>query len=66
MNEHRFTRRGFLGTAAVASAPFILPSGMWGASKIGKGANNRITLGLIGMGRRLTGIAGAFSDSPDI
>lgn len=66
MNKHQFSRRGFLGAAAAASAPFILPSGMWGASKSGKGPNNRITLGLIGMGRRLTGIAGAFSDSQDV
>ena len=38
---------------------------MWGASKAGRGPNNRITLGLIGIGRRLGGIAGAFADSPD-
>ena len=38
---------------------------MWGASKEGKGPNNRINLGLIGMGRRLTGVAGSFSDSTD-
>jgi predicted dehydrogenase len=59
------SRRRFLQTSAIVSAPFILPSGMWGASKSGKGPNNRITLGLIGMGRRLTGIAGAFAESDD-
>ena len=61
-----FSRRRFLQTSAAVSAPFILPSGMWGASKSGKGPNSRITLGLIGMGRRLTGIAGAFSESQDV
>lgn len=58
-------RRRFLQTTGLAAAPFILPSGMWGASRQGKGPNNRITLGLIGIGRRLGGIAGAFADSPD-
>jgi predicted dehydrogenase len=61
-----FSRRRFLQSAAVASAPFILPSGMWGASKSGKGPNNRITLGIIGMGRRLSGITGSFADSPEV
>lgn len=59
------TRRRFLQASAIASAPFILPSGMWGASKAGKGPNNRITLGCIGMGRRLSGIVGAFAESED-
>jgi len=59
------SRRHFLQGSAAAAAPFILPSGMWGASRSGQGPNNRITLGLIGMGRRLTGIAGAFADSPE-
>jgi len=59
------SRRRFLKLSSVASAPFILPSGMWAASKAGKGPNSRITLGLIGMGKRLTGIAGAFAASPD-
>ena len=56
------SRRSFLrGTLAV---PFILPSGLWSASRQGRGPNGRITLGLIGMGRRLTGISGPFSESP--
>jgi predicted dehydrogenase len=57
------SRRQFLATTA--ALPLILPSGMWGASRSGKGPNSRITLGLIGIGRRLGGIAGAFADSPD-
>lgn len=65
-SSNTFSRRRFLQSSAIASAPFILPSGVWGASKSGKGPNSRITLGLIGMGRRLTGIAGAFSDSTDV
>jgi predicted dehydrogenase len=59
-----FSRRRFLQSTAVA-APFILPSGIWAASKSGTGPNSRITLGLIGIGRRLGGIAGAFAESPD-
>ncbi len=38
---------------------------MWAASKSGQGPNNRITLGLIGMGKRLAGITSAFAGSPD-
>ncbi len=59
------SRRHFLKASALASAPFILPSGMWAASKAGKGPNNRINLGLIGIGRRLFGISAAFAGSDD-
>lgn len=43
-----FTRRGFLKTAAVASAaPFVLPSGLWAADAA---PSRQITLGFIGLG----------------
>ena len=59
------SRRRFLQASSLLGAPFILPSGLWSASLDGKGANSRITIGLIGMGRRMMGIAGPISESPD-
>ncbi len=60
-----FSRRRFVQAAALSAAPFILPSGSWSASLNGRGPNSRINLGLIGMGRRLTGIAAAFAEAPE-
>jgi predicted dehydrogenase len=59
------TRRGFLQRGVLYAAPLILPAGFWSNSLAGNGPNSRIQLGLIGMGRRLTGIAGSFSNSQD-
>jgi predicted dehydrogenase len=59
------SRRRFLQASAVFGAPLILPSGMWGASQKGVGPNSRINVGLIGIGRRTTGIASALSESLD-
>ncbi|HRI88493.1 MAG TPA: Gfo/Idh/MocA family oxidoreductase [Candidatus Hydrogenedentes bacterium] len=42
-------RRSFLKSAAIASAPFILPSKLWAAETK---PNDRITMGFIGMGRQ--------------
>ena len=60
------SRRRFLQASTfLVAAPFVLPSGLWSASLKGKGANSRITVGLIGMGRRMMGIAGPISESQD-
>jgi predicted dehydrogenase len=47
--NNRITRRDFLKTASTltAAAPFILPSGVWGAKTA---ASERLTVGFIGMG----------------
>lgn len=46
------TRRQFLQSTLLASAPFVLPRGLWAQA----GApNNRIVLGMIGMGRVMQG-----------
>lgn len=60
------TRRGFLRAGALTAAPLILPAGFWSNSLAGNGPNSRIQLGAIGMGRRLTGIVGSFSDFKDV
>ena len=59
------SRRRFLKASAVLGSPFILPSGLWSASRNGIGPNSRINLGLIGIGRRTLGIASALSEAPD-
>ena len=52
---HRFNRRSFLKAAAVASAPFLLPSSVWSAvTKPG----DKITLGFIGVGIQSRGLMG--------
>ena len=60
-----FSRRSFIHGSAAVAAPFILPSGLWSASRRGSGPNNRINIGMIGMGRRLNGIASPFVESSD-
>ncbi len=57
--KHHFSRRSFLKstTLAAAAAPFILPSGIWGAAVK---PNDRITLGFIGMGTQNRGLMGGF------
>ena len=58
MNPTASTRRGFLkSAAAVASVPFILPSGIWSAPVK---PNDKIAVGFIGMGRRAGGLVNSF------
>merc|ERR1711998_457972 len=57
-NPTASTRRGFLkSAAAVASVPFILPSGIWSAPVK---PNDKIAVGFIGMGRRSGGLVNSF------
>ena len=53
------TRRRFLGATATIAAPFILPTSA-------RGANDRITMGCIGVGGRGTGVMRAFMGSEDL
>ena len=47
-------RRSFLKTSAASlTAPLIIPSSAWGA-------NDRITMGFIGMGKQSRGLLGNF------
>ena len=57
MKSHPFSRRRFLEATAVASAPFILPSGIWSA-KIKP--NDKIAMGFIGMGKQNGGLQNRF------
>src|SRR5438105_637437 len=59
MNTRHLTRRTFLkSTAAIASAaPFLLPSGIWGAETK---PNERLALAFIGMGTQGRGLMGGF------
>lgn len=53
----RLDRRSFLKAAAVASAPFFLPSRVWSADTK---PSDRITLGFIGVGIQARGLMGGF------
>ena len=55
--KSNFSRRRFLEATAVASAPFILPSGIWSA-KIKP--NDKIAMGFIGMGIQNRGLQNQF------
>jgi len=56
----KLTRRGFLQTAAfAAAAPLILPARA-------QGANERISLAVLGSGRRGTQVMGEFLRETDI
>lgn len=58
--QRKTTRRHFLqSAAAVATAPFILPSGIWAAEKRTR-PNERITLGFIGTGKQARGLLNGF------
>ena len=50
-------RRNFLKSSAVASAPFILPSSVWGAKVK---PNDRVVMGFIGMGKQNNGLLNNF------
>src|SRR3712207_2555349 len=54
------SRRSFLATAAAATAPFVLPSAVWGQMQRGSGPNGRLTLGFIGVGMMGRGHLGGF------
>ena len=51
------SRRMFLKGAALAGAPFILPSHIWSANV---GPNDRIVMGCVGMGTQLRGLMNGF------
>jgi predicted dehydrogenase len=56
--KHSLSRRHFLKTsAALGTAPFILPSHVWSAETK---PNSRITLGFIGTGKQGRGLMGGF------
>ena len=65
MNKNRSSRRQFLqlATTAAASAPFLLPSRIWSASRK---PNDRITVGVIGVGKQGVGLMHGFLGSKDI
>src|SRR5688500_10501796 len=52
-----FDRRSSLKASAVAAGPLFLPSHVWGAET---GANSRINLGFIGMGKQNGGLLNGF------
>jgi predicted dehydrogenase len=64
--SHRLSRRQFLATASAAafSAPLILGTGCQTAGPR-LAANERITLGFIGMGKQNRGLMGGFLKFPD-
>lgn len=53
----RITRRGFLAATSGIAAPFILPSRIWSATT---GANSKITLGFVGLGKQGRGLLKGF------
>ncbi len=62
----RFSRRGFLGTTAALSVPLIIPRHVLGDDK-NVPANEKIVLGLIGMGKMMTSLHLAdFLRRPDV
>ena len=57
MQNPHLSRRRFLATTAVASAPFILPSGILSAEVK---PNDKISVGFIGMGKQNGGLMNRF------
>lgn len=57
MKTPQVNRRSFMKSAAVASAPFILPSGIWSAEVK---PNDKISMGFIGMGKQNHGLQNGF------
>ena len=57
MKSAGFSRRNFLKTSTLASAPFILPSGIWSAEVK---PNDKIAMGFIGMGKMNHGLQNRF------
>ena len=63
MKTFRHTRRSFLKSALVAgAAPLLLPRGVWAAETA---ANEKITLGFIGMGHQNNGLMSGFLNRKD-
>lgn len=59
MNSPRFSRRSFLQSViAAGAAPMVLPSRVWGA-------NGKITLGHIGIGKQARGLMSGFLSKPE-
>ena len=54
-NSQRFSRRGFLGATAALSAPLLIPRHVFGDEK-NVPANEKITLGVIGVGMMMGGM----------
>ncbi|MGY8654996.1 MAG: Gfo/Idh/MocA family oxidoreductase [Verrucomicrobiia bacterium] len=57
MKSRSLSRRKFLEASAFASAPFILPSGIWSAESK---PNDKIAIGFIGMGKQNRGLLNRF------
>ena len=57
------TRRQFIQSTLLASAPLILPRGLWAQ---GGAPNSRIVLGMIGMGRMMQGHLQTFLGNDDV
>jgi predicted dehydrogenase len=60
-----FIRLGSAAFASVWAAPFLLPSRAFGGS-LNAGPNSRINIGLIGLGKQMTGHRMALSGRPDV
>ena len=67
IKNHQFTRRHFLkaATAVTASAPFLLPSGVW-AAEGGAQPNSKINMGFIGVGTQGRGLLNGFLHSEEV
>ena len=63
MKSHSISRRSFLQSTAVASAPFILPSGIWSADIK---PNDKIVVGFIGMGIQNRGLQNRFMGDKNV
>lgn len=61
INRRQFLKRA-AATAGVAMAPLVVPAGAFGATA----PNNRITLGMIGMGKQMGGHVGYFLGAPEV
>ncbi len=61
INRRQFLKRA-AATAGVAMAPLVVPAGAFGATA----PNNRINLGMIGMGKQMGGHVGFFLGSPEV
>ena len=57
MRPASISRRGFLKSSAIASAPFILPSGIWSAETK---PTDKVAMGFIGMGKQNRGLLNRF------
>ena len=63
MKSYSVSRRRFLQSTAVASAPFILPSGIWSADIK---PNDKIVVGFIGMGIQNRGLQNRFMGDKNV